>query len=122
VYDRATDAGLRFYPDANPALYSVAQLEKHRGRLTRLIEQVIAHPDTQLRQLDTLSDAERHRLLVTWNGAAAKLTDTSLPAFVAQWAAATPNATGARAALSYGLLLRDADVNAPGFESISDCY
>jgi enterobactin synthetase component F len=92
VYDRGTDAGLRFDLDANPALYSVAELDEHRRRLTRLIEQVLANPATPLRQLDILGDEERSRLLMAWNDTAASLTDISLPTFVAQWAAATPDA------------------------------
>jgi enterobactin synthetase component F len=92
VYDRGTDEGLRFDLDANPSLYGVAELDEHRRRLTRLIEQVLANPGTPLRQLDILGDEERLRLLVGWNDTAAALPDTSLAAFVAQWAAATPDA------------------------------
>src|SRR5260370_370017 len=92
VYDRGTDEGLRFDLDANPSLYGVAELDEHRRRLTRLIEQVLANPGTPLRQFDILGDEERHRLLVGWNDTVAALLDTSLPALVAQWAAATPAA------------------------------
>jgi enterobactin synthetase component F len=92
VYDRGTDADLRFDLDANPSLYSVAELDEHRRRLTRLIEQVLANPDTPLRQLDILGDEERQRLLVDWNDTAAALPDTSLPSLVARWAKETPDA------------------------------
>jgi enterobactin synthetase component F len=92
VYDRGTDEGLRFDLDANPSLYGVAELDEHRRRLTRLVEQVLANPDTPLRQLDILGDEERHRLLAGWNHTAGALQDTGLPALVAQWAAATPDA------------------------------
>ena len=92
VYGHGTGAGLRFDLDANPSLYGVAELDEHRRRLTRLIEQVLANPGTPLRQLDIIGDEERHRLLVDWNDTAAPLLDTSLPALVAQWAAATPDA------------------------------
>ena len=64
VYDRGTDAGLRFDLDANPALYGVAELDEHRRRLMRLIEQVLANPGTPLRELDILGDEERQRLLL----------------------------------------------------------
>jgi enterobactin synthetase component F len=92
VYDRGTNEGLRFDLDANPALYGMAELDEHRRRLTRLIEQVLASPGTPLRQLDIIGDEERHRLLVHWNDTAAALKDTSLPTVVAQWAATTPDA------------------------------
>ncbi|MCU1261291.1 MAG: amino acid adenylation domain protein [Bryobacterales bacterium] len=92
VYDRGTEAGLRFDLDANPSLYRVAELDEHRRRLIRLIEQVLANPDTPLRDLDVIGDEERHRLLFDWNDTAAPVSDTSLPALLAQWAAATPDA------------------------------
>jgi enterobactin synthetase component F len=92
VYGHGTDGGLRFDLDANPSLYGVVELDEHRRRLTRLIEQVLANPATALRQLDIIGEEERHRLLAGWNDTAAALVDTSLPALVAQWVAATPDA------------------------------
>jgi enterobactin synthetase component F len=92
VYGHGTDGGLRFDLDANPSLYGAVELDEHRRRLTRLIEQVLASPGTPLRQLDIIGDEERQRLLVDWNDTAAPIEDTSLPALVAQWAAATPDA------------------------------
>lgn len=93
VYDRGTDADLRFDLDANPALYGVAELDEHRRRLLRLIEQVLANPATPLRELDILGDEERQRLIYDWNNTAASVPDISVPKLVEQWAAATPNAT-----------------------------
>jgi enterobactin synthetase component F len=104
VYDRGTGGGLRFDLDANPDLYSMAELDEHRRRLTRLIEEVLANPEAPLRTLDVMGPEERQRLLVTWNNTGASLLDTSVPAFVAQWAKATPNAPALifeGAALSY---------------------
>lgn len=92
VYDRGTDANLRFDLDANPALYNVAELDEHRRRLLRLIEQVLAAPGTPLRELDILGDEERQRLLCEWNKTAAAMPDISVPKLVEQWAAATPEA------------------------------
>jgi enterobactin synthetase component F len=92
VYDRGTDADLRFDLDANPALYDVAELDEHRRRLLRLIEQVLANPGTPLRELDILGDGERQRLLCEWNNTAATVPDISVPRLVEQWAAATPEA------------------------------
>jgi enterobactin synthetase component F len=92
IYDRGAGTGLRFDLDANPALYEMAELEEHRRRLTRLIDQVLAHPDIPLSQLDVMGDEERQRLLVGWNDTASAIPDIRLPALVAQWAAATPDA------------------------------
>ncbi len=90
VYDRGTDTGLRFDLDANPALYAEAELDEHRRRLSLLAEQMLAHPDKPLRGLDVLGNEERHRLLVGWNSTQGPVPDTSVPALVARWAAATP--------------------------------
>ena len=92
VYDRGTDADLRFDLDANPALYGVAELDEHRRRLQRLIEQVLANPGTPLRELDILGDKERQQLLCEWNNTTAAVPDISVPKLVEQWAAATPEA------------------------------
>jgi L-serine---[L-seryl-carrier protein] ligase len=92
VYDRGTDADLRFDLDANPALYDVAELDEHRRRLLRLIEQVLANPTTPLRELDILGDEERQRLVCDWNNTAAAVPDISVPKLVEQWATATPDA------------------------------
>lgn len=93
VYDRGTDTGVRFDLDANPALYSEAELEEHKRRLARLVEQVLANPKTPLQQLDIMGGEERQRLLVDWNDTTVELPYTSLPACVAHWADATPDAT-----------------------------
>ena len=93
VYDRGTDADLRFDLDANPALYGIAELDEHRRRLLRLIEQVLANPATPLRELDILGEEERRRLLYEWNATAAPVPDISMPTLVEQWAGATPAAT-----------------------------
>ena len=42
IYDRGAGTGLRFDLDANPAFYEIAELDEHRRRLTRLIDQVLA--------------------------------------------------------------------------------
>jgi enterobactin synthetase component F len=92
VYDRGTDADLRFDLDANPALYDVAELDEHRRRLLLLIEQVLANPAAPLRALDILGDQERQRLLYEWNHTAAAVPDISVPKLVEQWAVTTPEA------------------------------
>jgi enterobactin synthetase component F len=92
VYDRGTDADLRFDLDANPALYGMAELDEHRRRLLRLIEQVLAAPATPLREFDILGDEERQRLLCEWNKTAAAVPDISISRLVEQWAAAKPEA------------------------------
>jgi enterobactin synthetase component F len=92
VYDRGTDADLRFDLDANPSLYEMAELDEHRRRLLRLIEQVLANPASPLRGLDILGDEERRRLVCDWNNTAEVVPDISVPRLVEQWARTTPDA------------------------------
>jgi enterobactin synthetase component F len=92
VYDRGTDTGLRFDLDANPSLYSEAELDEHRRRLCLLVDQVLTHPKAPLRSLDVLGGEERRRLLVDWNRTQGPVPEKRLPAMVAHWAAATPDA------------------------------
>src|SRR4030081_361909 len=92
VYDRGTDADLRFDLDANPALYGIAELDEHRRRLLRLIEQVLANPGTPVRELDILGDKERRRLLCEWNNTAAVVPDISGARRGRQGAAVPPEA------------------------------
>ena len=92
VYDRGTDASLRFDLDANPLLYDMAELDEHRRRLCRLIEGVLAEPEARLQDIDLLGEEERQRLLETWNDTAAPFDPRALPAQLARQAALTPDA------------------------------
>jgi enterobactin synthetase component F len=92
VYDRGTDADLRFDLDANPSLYEMAELDEHRRRLLRFIDQVLQHPGAPLAELDILGEEERRRLLVDWNDTSERVPTMGLAGFVAKWAAETPDA------------------------------
>jgi enterobactin synthetase component F len=93
VYDRGTDSGLRFDLDANPLLYSAAELEEHRGRLSFLFEQVLANPGKRLADYSVIAEEERRRLVSGWNQTSGEFPDACLPGAVARWAAETPDAT-----------------------------
>lgn len=92
VYDRGDGKELRFDFDANPALYSMPELDEHRRRLVLLVEAVLADPSQALQTIDMLGANERHRLLHEWNATEAPLALTSLPALVASQAALNPHA------------------------------
>ncbi|QAU25224.1 amino acid adenylation domain-containing protein [Dyella sp. M7H15-1] len=92
VYDRGDGSELRFDFDANPALYSMSELDEHRRRLVLLVEAVLADPSQALQEIDVLGADERHRLLHEWNATEAPLSLNSLPALVAAQAALNPNA------------------------------
>lgn len=67
IYDRDDGQGLRIDFDANPGLYTKAELEDHQRRLVRLIEAVLARPDQAIGEIDLLEAAERHQVLTLWN-------------------------------------------------------
>jgi enterobactin synthetase component F len=92
VYDRGTDSGLRFDLDANPLLYSAAELDEHRGRLLFLFEQVVANPGKRLVDYGVVAEEERRRLVSGWNQTSGKIPDMRLPAVIARWAVETPDA------------------------------
>ncbi len=107
VYDRGDGSELRFDFDANPVLYSMADLGEHRRRLALLVEGVLAEPDAPLWRIDILGEQERHTLLHTWNDTAAPIMEESLPAQVARQAQLAPYAPAVLfedAVLSYGEL------------------
>ena len=92
VYDRGDGSELRFDFDANPVLYSTADLDEHCRRLALLIDGVLAEPHRPLGQIDMLGIEERQRLLYAWNETAAPIEAESLPARVARYAQSTPEA------------------------------
>jgi len=92
VYDRGDGSELRFDLDANPMLYSMADLDEHRRRLALLVEGVLAEPDRALRQVDILGQQERQRLLHDWNDTVEPIAEESLPALIARQARLAPNA------------------------------
>lgn len=74
-YERGDGAALRFDLDANPALYDSEELAEHCRRLTHLADAVLEDAQCALGQIDVLGDAERRRLLHTWNNTAAPLPE-----------------------------------------------
>ncbi|GLQ95947.1 non-ribosomal peptide synthetase [Dyella mobilis] len=95
VYDRGDGSELRFDFDANPMLYSRAELDEHRRRLGLLVDGVLADPDQALRCIDVLGPDERKRLLCDWNTTAAPAAEESLPATIARLAREKPDAPAA---------------------------
>jgi nonribosomal peptide synthetase DhbF len=67
VYDRGDGKGIRIDFDANPALYSAADLDAHQQRFLKLLEALVDNPDRLIGEIDILDPTERHRLLVAHN-------------------------------------------------------
>jgi enterobactin synthetase component F len=76
VYDRADGRGLRIDHDANPALYTRAELAAHQERFLALLARLAGHdPETPLARLGIATDAERHLVVTDFNA-----TDHGVPA------------------------------------------
>ncbi|MBD2857478.1 amino acid adenylation domain-containing protein [Spongiibacter sp. KMU-158] len=107
VYDRGAQQPLRVDLDANPGLYTQAQLDTHLQRLERLINSFIARPQTTLAELDILNNGERQRLLKDWNNTEQALPETSVIELFEQQALSAPEAlavSDGQCYLSYGEL------------------
>ncbi len=63
----------------NTDLYDRAGAQALADRFVRLLETVAANPAVRLTQIDLLSEAERRRVLVEWNGDAADEVVATLP-------------------------------------------
>ena len=87
VFDRGTEDGMSIDLDANPGLYSQAELDDHRDRLMRMIAQLVERPDESLMRAELLSADEYRRIVTEWNDTARPLPDTSLPQLFAEQAA-----------------------------------
>ncbi|MFI6206353.1 amino acid adenylation domain-containing protein, partial [Streptomyces sp. NPDC051041] len=78
-------------------------------RLVRLLEQVAGDPDLPVTRIEVLSEEERHRTLVEWNGTEGGHPLTTLPALFEAQAARTPDAV---AVVSGGTELTYGELNA----------
>ncbi|MGI4959883.1 MAG: amino acid adenylation domain-containing protein [Janthinobacterium lividum] len=94
VYDRHDGGGLRIDLDANPALYSQAELDRHKQLLCRLIALAIQDLDVPIVELDLLGEDDRARILHQWNDTApvAKADDADVVALFRRQVSATPDA------------------------------
>ncbi|MER5585603.1 non-ribosomal peptide synthase/polyketide synthase [Streptomyces asoensis] len=74
-------------------LFDHTTAERLAGRALRLLERAAAEPDRAIRDLGILEDAERTRVLETWNATDRPVPSTTLPALFRDQAARTPDAT-----------------------------
>ncbi|HEX9314155.1 MAG TPA: amino acid adenylation domain-containing protein, partial [Actinomycetota bacterium] len=87
------DDRLHFGLAYEPALFDAATIERMAGHLTRVLEVVATDPATPVDQIDILSDAERHQVLVGWNDTGREVPAALVPELVEAQAARTPEAT-----------------------------
>ncbi|MCG1042949.1 amino acid adenylation domain-containing protein [Mycetohabitans sp. B8] len=67
VYWAPGSSQLRIDFNANPACYTVKELDAHQRRFVRFVHALAANATQPIGQIDLLDAEERHRLLVEWN-------------------------------------------------------
>jgi amino acid adenylation domain-containing protein len=93
VYVRETAAGLETSWEYASSRFDATTAARLAGSFGTLLAALAADAEQHLSALPLLAPAERHQLLVEWNDtAAAYPRESTLPALVAGWAAATPEA------------------------------
>ncbi|HEY4939136.1 MAG TPA: amino acid adenylation domain-containing protein, partial [Actinomycetota bacterium] len=60
-------------------LFDAATIERMAGHLTRVLDAVVADPDTPVGQIDILTAAERHQVLVEWNDTGRDVPPATVP-------------------------------------------
>ncbi|MEU5976473.1 amino acid adenylation domain-containing protein [Streptomyces sp. NPDC047315] len=93
VYDRSEGTAPRIDVDANPALYSEAELTAHQRRFRHFMDTVTAAPAGPIGDTDILTPEERHRTVVAVNRTTRPPARTTLPQAFAAVLARTPGAT-----------------------------
>ncbi|MGB7923891.1 MAG: condensation domain-containing protein, partial [Pyrinomonadaceae bacterium] len=62
-----TEGELRASLQYNTDLFDAATMARMAGHFEQLLQSILAHPDQRLTELDLLTEAERHQILVEWN-------------------------------------------------------
>ncbi|RAJ45598.1 non-ribosomal peptide synthase protein (TIGR01720 family)/amino acid adenylation domain-containing protein [Kitasatospora sp. SolWspMP-SS2h] len=89
---KTPDHRLQLEFDANPLLYTEAELALHARRFTALLERLAAEPQRPLGTLDLLADEERADVLERWNATAREVPPGTLAERIAARVERTPDA------------------------------
>ncbi len=92
VCGRTGGTGLQVHFDANPRLYTAAELDGHQRRFLRLLDDLLDHPGRPLGDVDLLTADERGTLLGAWQGRGVPLEPLTVTALFERQAARTPQA------------------------------
>ncbi|MER5642626.1 amino acid adenylation domain-containing protein [Kitasatospora sp. NPDC002227] len=110
VFDaQGKPAGIRGKLIAAADLFDAGTAERFAGWLLRVVESVLAEPQTRLSAVEVLDPAERRLLLEEWTDTAVGVEPSTLPALFAARVAATPDAV---AVVADGLELTYAELDA----------
>ncbi|MFJ5261732.1 amino acid adenylation domain-containing protein [Streptomyces sp. NPDC088387] len=95
-----------------PDVFDREQADEVGRRFVRVLERLVAQPDTLVGRIDVLDDDERSRVINTWNDTTTGLPGVLVPESFAWWASVAPDVVAVRCgevALSYGELEERAD-------------
>jgi amino acid adenylation domain-containing protein/non-ribosomal peptide synthase protein (TIGR01720 family) len=76
----------------DPRIFDLETIERLAERLRLVITSIVADPDRPVAQVPWMSAAEKHQVLVEWNGSAHDLPTDTLPNLFAVQASRTPDA------------------------------
>ncbi|WP_280463216.1 non-ribosomal peptide synthetase [Nocardia carnea] len=89
--------GIHLDFEANPQLYSAAEVAAHRRRYLDFLDRFLTSArDTPVRELTALTETEHRQVLHTWNDTAAEVEPATLASIFADRAARTPDAEAVR--------------------------
>ncbi|WIX90410.1 non-ribosomal peptide synthetase [Amycolatopsis sp. DG1A-15b] len=77
----------------DPMLFDESTVRRMSERLSRLLEEIAAHPDRRVDQLSWIPAATLRQMLVEWNATAHDVPDVAFPAVFEAQVARTPEAT-----------------------------
>jgi amino acid adenylation domain-containing protein/non-ribosomal peptide synthase protein (TIGR01720 family) len=90
---RDTEQGLKGTVEYATDLFDYTTISRMLGHFQTLLEGIVAHPKHRLADLPLLTEAERHQILVEWNGTTADYPqDTCLHELFEMWADRVPDA------------------------------
>jgi amino acid adenylation domain-containing protein len=82
--------GLTAALEYNTDLFAAATIERMAEHFVNLLASIVQQPDKAVGELDFLSEAELHQLLIEWNNTASGYPKRTLPQLVEAQAAKTP--------------------------------
>ncbi|WBQ08271.1 non-ribosomal peptide synthetase [Kribbella sp. CA-293567] len=94
VYDGGD--GLRVDLDGSTDRYTADELDNHRTRFLRFLEQVVASPDRAVGDVELISAEERRKVLVDWNQTSTPIDTRSLADLFEAQVRRTPQAVALR--------------------------
>ncbi|MFG2632159.1 amino acid adenylation domain-containing protein [Streptomyces sp. NPDC048473] len=92
VFSDPRNESVEFVFDANPGRYDQQEVRAHADRFVRFLASFLERLDGTVGDLPLLSEAERHRLLIEWNGSDHPFPPSTVPQILREQVDRTPDA------------------------------